>query len=51
MKPAQKDTQKAATNNTAISKKIKGFTEEERGAMKERIQELKVDKGRGKRRC
>src|SRR5213594_757478 len=47
MKPAQKGTQKAATNTTAISKKFKGFTDEERGAMKERIRELKADKAEG----
>jgi len=29
------------------AKKLKGFTEEERGAMKERIQELKADKADG----
>src|SRR5881409_771006 len=47
MKPAQKGTQKAATNDTVFSKKSKGFTDEERGAMKERIQELKADKADG----
>src|SRR5881397_3601196 len=47
MKPAQKGTQKAATNTTAISKKFKGFTDEERGAMKERIRELNADKEDG----
>src|SRR5712691_9516150 len=46
MKPAEKGTQKSA-NSTATSKKFKGFTEEERGAMKERIQELRADKGDG----
>ncbi len=43
MKTAQKGTQKAA----AISKKLKGFTDEERGAMKERIRELNADKEDG----
>src|SRR5881409_1928683 len=47
MKPEQKGTQKAATNTTAISKKFKGFTDEERGAMKERIRELNADKEDG----
>src|SRR5881397_1253449 len=47
MKPAQKGTLKAAANTTAISKKFKGFTDEERGAMKERIRELNVDKEDG----
>src|SRR5881397_3430516 len=49
MKPAQKGTQKSAENTTATSKKFKGFTDEERGAMKERIQELKADARRGPR--
>jgi hypothetical protein len=42
MKPAKKGTQESAKSTTAISKKIKGFTDEERVAMKERIQELKA---------
>ena len=42
MKPAQKGTQKSAMSTTETSKKFKGFTDEERGAMKERIQELKA---------
>src|SRR5712691_11911008 len=46
MKPAEKGTQKSA-NSTATSKKFKGFTDEEHGAMKERIQELRADKGDG----
>ncbi len=47
MKPVQKGTQKPAKSTTATSKKFKGFTDEERGAMKERIRELKADKGDG----
>src|SRR5437899_1297389 len=47
MKPAQKGTQKSAMSTTATSKKFRGFTDEERGAMKERIQELKADKEDG----
>ena len=47
MKPAQKGTQESAKSTTAISKKFKGFTDEERVAMKERIQELKADKADG----
>jgi len=47
VKPAQKGTQKSAKSTTAISKKFKGFTDEEHGAMKERIQELRADKGDG----
>jgi hypothetical protein len=37
-----KDTQKSAKSTTAIGKTSKGFTDEERGAMKERVQELKA---------
>ena len=47
MKPAQKGTQKSVKSITATSKKFKGFTDEERGAMKERFQELKGDKEDG----
>src|SRR5437870_5965385 len=47
MKPAQRGTQKSAESMTATSKKFRGFTDEERGAMKERIQELKADKSDG----
>src|SRR5437667_4383017 len=45
MRPATKGTQKSAKNTTATSKKFKGFTEEEHGAMRERIQELRANKG------
>ena len=41
--PAKKDTQKSAKSITATGKKVKGFTDEERAAMKERAQELKVE--------
>ncbi len=47
MRPAQKGTQKSAKSTTATSKKFKGFTDEEHGAMRERIQELRADKGDG----
>jgi uncharacterized protein YdhG (YjbR/CyaY superfamily) len=47
MKPAQKGTKKSAKSTTPVSKKFTGFTDEERGAMKERIQELKADKADG----
>src|SRR5712692_8415782 len=47
MKPAQKGTQKSAKSTTATGKKFKGFTDEEHGAMKERIQELRADKEDG----
>src|SRR6266581_1623022 len=47
MKPAQKVMQKSVKSTTAVSKKFKGFTEEERGAMKDRIEELNSDKEDG----
>ena len=37
-----KDTQKSAKNTTAAGKMSKGFTDEERAAMKQRAQELKA---------
>ena len=40
MKPAQKSAK-------STRKKFKGFTDEEHGAMKDRIQELRADKGDG----
>ena len=40
----KKDTQKSARESTtAINKKVKGFTDEERAAMKNRAQELKAE--------
>ena len=41
--PAKKDTQKSAESITATGKKVKGFTDEERAAIKERAKELKVE--------
>jgi len=38
----KKATQKSAKNTTAIGKTFKGFTAEERAAMKEHVQELKA---------
>src|SRR5215217_7516207 len=46
---AKKATQKSAKSTTAINKKSKGFTDEERAAMKERAQELKAAARRGPR--
>jgi uncharacterized protein YdhG (YjbR/CyaY superfamily) len=40
---AENDTQKSATSTAATGKKSKGFTAEERAAMKERAQELKAE--------
>src|SRR2546426_5094239 len=37
----KEETQKSAKSTAAIGKKFKGFTDEERVAMKERVQELK----------
>ena len=41
------DTQKSAKSATVTGKAVKGFTDEERAAMKERAQELKADKPDG----
>jgi uncharacterized protein YdhG (YjbR/CyaY superfamily) len=48
-KPAKKATQQSARSTTATGKKSKGFTGEERAAMKERAQELKAEARRGPR--
>ena len=48
-KPAKQGPQKSATSTSAIKKKAKGFTGEERAAMKERAQELKAEARRGSR--
>ena len=45
----KRDTQKSAKSTTAIDKNSKGFTSEERAAMKERAQELKAEARRGPR--
>ena len=47
--PAKKGTRKSAKSTTAIGKTFKGFTDEERVAMKERVQELKAAARRGPR--
>jgi hypothetical protein len=44
-----KDTQKSAKSTTAIEKTFEGFTDEERVAMKDRVQELKAAARRGPR--
>src|SRR6266550_8089843 len=41
--PARKATQKSAKSTTGVGKKSKGFTDEERAAMKARAQELKAE--------
>jgi uncharacterized protein YdhG (YjbR/CyaY superfamily) len=42
-KPATKSTQRSARSTAATGKKSKGFTDEERAAMRERAQELKAE--------
>jgi uncharacterized protein YdhG (YjbR/CyaY superfamily) len=42
MKPAKKGTQKSRKSTTATEKEPTGFTDEERLAMRERVQELKA---------
>ena len=48
MRP-KKETQKSAKSATVTGKAVKGFTDEERVAMKERAQELKAEAGQGPR--
>src|SRR5437660_11251791 len=43
MRPAQKSTQKSAT----ITKKSKGFTDEERAAIRDRVEDLQADEKDG----
>jgi len=45
--PPNKGTQKSAKRTTATGTTSKGFTDEERVAMKERVQELKSDTANG----
>ena len=47
-KPAKKSTQKAAKSTTVTRKKPEGFTDEERAAMRERVEELKAGPRVGK---
>jgi len=48
MRP-KKETQKSAKSATVTGKAVKGFTDEERAAMKERARELKTEARRGPR--
>jgi hypothetical protein len=48
-KPAKKATQKSAKSTTATGKTSEGWTDEERGAMKERAKEVKAEARRGPR--
>ena len=45
----KRDTQKSAKSTPATNKKFKGFTDEERAAMKEYLQERKASAGRSPR--
>jgi uncharacterized protein YdhG (YjbR/CyaY superfamily) len=45
-KPAKKSTARSAKRTTAVGKPSRGFTSEERAAMKERAQELKAAQNR-----
>ena len=45
MAPAQKGAQKSAKSTTATSKKLQGFTEEERGAIRDRVKEMRAGDG------
>ena len=48
-KPTKKDTQKSAKSTAAINEERKGFTDEEKAAMKERARELGAEARRGPR--
>ncbi len=50
MKTAKKGPQTPPKSTAATGKKPAGFTDEERAAMKERLQEVKAEAGRGSRR-
>jgi uncharacterized protein YdhG (YjbR/CyaY superfamily) len=50
-KPARKSTQKSAKRTTATRKTSKGFTDDERAAMKERAKELKAEARANKNRA
>ncbi|MGZ8785087.1 MAG: iron chaperone [Acidimicrobiia bacterium] len=47
-KPAREATQRSTKSTTATNKKSKGFTDEERAAMKERAKEVKAEAGADK---
>jgi len=49
MKPAKNSTQKSPKSATATGKKSKGFTDEERAAMREYLQERNADSRGGRR--
>ena len=45
----EKDTQRSARSTTTTNKKFQGFTDEERAAMKDHVQEWKTSASRGSR--
>ena len=45
----EKDTQRSAKSTTTTNKKFQGFTDEERAAMKDHVQEWKTSASRGSR--
>jgi uncharacterized protein YdhG (YjbR/CyaY superfamily) len=47
MKPAPKDPQKSAKSTTATGKNAKAFSDEERAAIRDRVEEMKSDKSEG----
>jgi len=47
MSSAQKSARRSSRSTSATIKKPKGFTEEERSAMKDRVQEMKGDESNG----
>jgi len=47
MKPAKNVPRESAKSTAAANKELRGFTDEERAAMKERIQELRAGKADG----
>ena len=49
--PTKKGTQESAKSTTATNKKSKGFTDEERAAMKERAKELKAEERANKNKA
>jgi uncharacterized protein YdhG (YjbR/CyaY superfamily) len=49
LSPKEKDAQKTAKRSTAAKRQAKGFTDEERAAMREHARELKAAAGRGGR--
>ncbi len=47
MRPAPKGIHKSAKSTTATSKNAKAFTDEERAAIRDRVEEMKSDKSEG----